>query len=56
MGLQTDFSPKFCWARIRVRQIAVFPDPAGPRRKTDHRTSKISRSCEIFSLKTSSDW
>ena len=44
IGLKKVFSPKFCCARIRVFQMADLPQPAGPRRNTDQRTTKISRS------------
>jgi hypothetical protein len=56
MGLYTVFSPKFCCARIRVFQMALFPQPAGPSRKTDQRTEKISRSWLTLRQKVSSAW
>ena len=52
----TVFSLLSFWAFISVRQMAVLPQPAGPSKNTDHRTSKISRSWEIFRQKVSSGW
>ena len=44
MTMASVASPTSAWAWARVRHTAVLPEPAGPSRKTDQRTPKISRS------------
>lgn len=46
MTMQSVGSPMSVNARARTRQMAVLPAPGGPRRKTDQRTVKMSRSWE----------
>jgi hypothetical protein len=50
------FSPKLFCAFISVFQMAVLPQPAGPSRKTDQRTTNSSRSWLILRQKVSSGW
>ena len=55
-GLRTfivDFSPKRFSALESTRMSSDLPQPAGPMRKTDQRTTRISRNCEAFSTNVS---
>ena len=56
MGLYTVFSPANCCARMRVFQMAVLPQPAGPNKNTLHRTAKISRNWFTFKQNIASGW